>query len=189
MTYSRFISFVTILFFMIASLACEGPTGPEGPQGPQGEQGPEGPQGPQGETGTANVIYSDWVNINWNQANGDTYKAMYIEESRVVDEDFLATGTLMVYLKLEEGDASAIVSLPYTSGNDHLRFVIGDVPSENIEGIVIQLDSIDNSTPVQSDWSGYQIRYVMIPGGVPAKMDESFLKDYEAVKKYYGIPN
>jgi hypothetical protein len=35
--------------------------GPPGETGATGTWGPTGPQGPKGDTGTANVIYSQWV--------------------------------------------------------------------------------------------------------------------------------
>lgn len=34
-----------------------------------------------------------------------------------------------------------------------------------------------------------RIRYVIIPGGVPAKMGADFFEDYNSVKEYYGIPD
>lgn len=181
---------ITFLAIGLTSAACEGPTGSDGPQGPQGEQGPEGPQGPQGETGTANVIYSDWMNIAWNLVDGPTRKHMYVEESRVVEEEFMATGTLLMYLKLETPEDIVIAALPFTNRTDNLFYVIGKAASgEGLEGIIMVLVATDSSTPVQSDWNDYQVRYVMIPGGVPAKMKDDFLKDYEAVKEYYGIPD
>lgn len=190
MNRSTPIYFISIvLFFAFASIACEGPTGSDGPQGPQGEQGSEGPQGPQGEPGTANVIYSDWMNINWNFSDGTTFKQMYIEEPRAVEEDFLTNGTLLMYLKIEAPEGIITAPLPFTNGTDYLTYLAADVPGEDVEGIVVRLEATDGATPVQSNWNDYQFRYVMIPGGVPAKMKEDFLKDYEAVKEYYGIPN
>lgn len=190
MNRSKLIYFISItLFFAFASLACEGPTGPDGPQGPQGEQGPEGPegqQGPQGEPGTANVIYSDWMNIDWNRDDGATFKSMYIEESRVLD-DFMAQGTIIAYVKQEASGASVVVPLPILLGTDFIYFGIADAPTENIEGILIVNTSTDGSDV--SSLADFQVRYILIPDGVPAKMKDGFLKDYQAVKEYYGIPN
>lgn len=187
-----------ILFLSFTNIACEGPAGPDGDPGPQGEQGPagpegpagsdgaEGPQGPQGEPGTANVIYSDWMNIDWNRDDDPTYKAMYIPESRVIG-DFMAEGTLMVYAKDESSGDAIVVPLPYVSGSDFLSFAIADFPSDGSQGIIVVLTSTDGSNV--SDFTGAQVRYVMIPGGVAAKAEGDFLKDYSAVAEYYGIPN
>ncbi|KAG1649004.1 hypothetical protein GQR58_029381 [Nymphon striatum] len=43
----------------------DGATGPSGPQGEQGVTGADGEQGEQGETGTANVIFSDWITVDY----------------------------------------------------------------------------------------------------------------------------
>lgn len=190
MKKSRLIFLVTIipLAFFLAATSCEGPEGPQGIMGEEGPQGDQGPQGPEGPPGTANVIYSDWMDFDWNLVDNANLKQMYIEESRVVDEDFIANGTLLVFFKLVAPEGMLIASLPFTNGTDYLYSVIGDVPSSDIAGIVIVLESNDGS-PVQSDWSDYQIRYVLIPGGVPAKMGENFLTDYQAVKNYYNLPD
>ena len=160
--------------------------GPAGTDGAQGDQGPQGPQGTQGEPGTANVIYSDWSNIVWNYINNSTNKTMYIEEKRVLG-DFMDKGTLFVFIKTESPDGKVVFPLPVTEDSHILTYAIADAPSQGLEGIAILFESIDGN-PL-SDLSGFQIRYVLIPGGVPAKMGENFLKDYEAVKAYYGIPD
>ncbi|QEC54108.1 collagen-like protein [Anseongella ginsenosidimutans] len=41
----------------------KGASGPKGATGPKGPKGDPGPQGLKGEKGTANVIYSDWMDI------------------------------------------------------------------------------------------------------------------------------
>lgn len=58
--------FLSILFAASLFIACskDGEIGPQGPKGEQGQVGAEGPagqDGEQGEPGTANVIYSDWL--------------------------------------------------------------------------------------------------------------------------------
>ncbi|WP_220392838.1 hypothetical protein [Chitinophaga lutea] len=40
-----------------------GPAGEKGENGDTGAGGPAGPAGPKGDPGTANVIYSDWLNV------------------------------------------------------------------------------------------------------------------------------
>ncbi len=74
--YAAFVAVAVLL----AACGKDGDTGPAGPAGPQGAQGPggaAGPQGPQGEPGTANVIYSDWLDVGYDEdttviAVGDT---------------------------------------------------------------------------------------------------------------------
>jgi hypothetical protein len=40
-----------------------GPAGPAGPAGAAGAAGPAGATGPKGDTGTANVMYSPWLDV------------------------------------------------------------------------------------------------------------------------------
>src|SRR5690349_2042724 len=47
----------------IISCSKEGPAGPAGPTGPTGATGAAGPGGPAGAPGTANVIYSAWLDV------------------------------------------------------------------------------------------------------------------------------
>ena len=187
MRKQKLLYLVIIAFtFILAGISCEGPEGPTGPEGPQGPQGEQGPQGPEGPEGTANVISSDWMDINWNQGDGPTFKSMYIEESRVLD-DFMAQGTIMVYLKEETSGNTVVVALPLLQGSNFVYFGIADAPSENIEGIIVANDSADGGNV--SSFDEAQVRYVMIPGGVAAKMGEGFLKDYSAVREYFSISN
>lgn len=96
---------ITVLFlgiFFLASCSAEdgetGPAGPAGPQGEQGAQGPQGDQGEQGEPGTANVIYSDWIPIDF-PATALLQKIVTLASEEVItslDVD-LETSTVLVY--------------------------------------------------------------------------------------------
>lgn len=179
---------ITIIVFALlgslSALSCEGPTGSDGPAGPQGEPGP---QGPKGDEGTANVIFSDWMDIVWNTADSPTNRAMYIEEPRVLG-DFMDNGTLIIYLKQSNPSLGVVVlSLPYLQGTSYFYSVIADLPADDIAGILVIVRSTDGSTV--TDAEGVQLRYVLVPGGIPAKMPPDFWKDYEAVSSYYGIPD
>ena len=54
-----------ILVFTHCKKGDTGPAGPQGPQGEQGQMGATGSQGPKGDTGTANVIYSSWLDVTY----------------------------------------------------------------------------------------------------------------------------
>src|SRR5688572_13718665 len=54
-----------------------GPAGPAGPAGAAGAAGPAGATGPKGDTGTANVIYSPWLDV--------VYEADTIHNGAVID--------------------------------------------------------------------------------------------------------
>lgn len=181
MNRSRLIYFIAITFFFaFASIACEGPAGPDGAQGPQGEQGPEGPQGPQGETGTANVIYSEWMDIEWNLIDTESVKSLRIEEENLTEE-FRGSGVVVAYAM---NTSESIFQLPMISSMAEWRFYHWF----RGEFITFELESFDFS-PVPEEIGNWQIRYILIPGGVPAKMSKDFFEDYNAVKEYFGIPD
>jgi hypothetical protein len=179
------ISVLAIVFLFDACDGPEGRTGPQGIQGPQGEQGPQGPPGEDGEDGTANVIYSEWMDINWNISDGTNIKQMLISEPRITEE-FTDMGTLLMYARNATLEVNIAIALPFLQGNDYLYFYALSGHDTLNDGIVFIAESVDYSTPV-NEFSNTEIRYVLIPDGVPAKMSANFFEDYEAVAEYYGI--
>src|SRR6188474_3576626 len=66
-----------VLITLIFTQCQKGDVGPAGPAGPAGPGGPAGSTGPKGDTGTANVIYSPWLDV--------TYAADTIHNGSVID--------------------------------------------------------------------------------------------------------
>lgn len=177
----------TVLTLCLAMAACKGPTGSDGQPGPQGAQGPQGEQGLQGEPGTANVIYSEWMAINWNISDGTFTKQMLINEP-MITEEFVNTGTLLMFARNPALDVNIAIALPFLQGNDYLYFYALNGHETINDGIVFNAESVDFSTPV-NEFSNTEIRYVLIPGGMPAKMSDKFFEDYNAVRDYFRIPD
>lgn len=170
-------------------MGCEGPEGPTGPQGPQGEQGT---QGPQGEEGTANVIYSDWTSFdsaNWSEAYtqfGQMRRDYPIDES-AIDEEIMASGTVMVYVRIPGNTGDTIFVLPWV-----LHITKGLQQMLNFEihpgQIVINFfDLVDDSVDPGTFGDNVEYRYIIIPGGTSAKTAFPDFNDYYAVMEYYGI--
>lgn len=197
---------LSIVFLTVLSIAAcntEGPTGPQGPQGPAGdpgvagEQGPEGPQGPagedgeDGEDGNANVIYSEWLDADWNEKDDPKEKIMKITIDEISHNDLRNNTLVMMYLR--QFGTSSIYVMPsagrwsntwysYTFGNNVAGF----------DGIRVQLKTTDGADLTEMQHAGFRgnrFRYILIPGGEQAKMRAGFFDDYEAVKEYYGIPD
>lgn len=162
-------------------LSCEGPAGPEGPQGQQGPQGEQGLQGPMGEEGTANVIYSDWLDIDWDQ-DGTNSKAMFITEPLITDE-LIENGTILMFIRSQLGNV--VFPLPYINSGDYLYFAVGNEPGVLV-GILFAADSMDGSSV--GSYSENQIRYILIPGGVQNKVAKTIdFKNYNQVAKIFNI--
>lgn len=157
----------------------------------QGPQGPPGEQGPQGSPGTANVLYSDWMDIEWNGRNDPTFKRMDIEEPLVLEEDFIDNGTLMVYVKEEVIGIGVLISpLPYIVGNTSLFFAIIDADDGTtvVRGISVISTSLDNNPA--DELEGYQVRYVLIPGGTYVNLKGRIdLENYTEVARAFNLKN
>ncbi|MBQ4913856.1 collagen-like protein [Maribacter sp. MMG018] len=167
---------LSLLFISSMLIACskeDGEDGAIGPQGPQGEQGiqgeagadgedgADGEQGEKGDTGTANVIYSEWLdspivdaddNIESSTANGDIDVAGLSQE--IVDQ-----GTVLVFGKV--GNNDNVYALPFI-GNQGVSYYY----YYKLETINIRLATVDGSNIGAPLFSEY--RYVLIPGGVEA---------------------
>lgn len=192
---------VTALFLTAAFMACEkeGPVGPAGEQGPQGEQGIAGPAGPQGKTGpqgsqgqqgpagtqgapgTANVIYSDWIPVDWNVLDGNTVKRMDIDVPQITQE-FVENGGIILFFVRQ---TDAIWPVPMSRNNYSLYF-LGSSAEHEIRFLASRLDGLTGNINVS--WI-QDVRYVLIPGGMPvnASLDMIDLRDYTEVSQALGI--
>jgi hypothetical protein len=172
----KYLSIIVIAMLLIVVTGCEGPEGPTGPEGPQGEQGPAGPLGPagedgeDGEDGNANVIYSDWIALSTLSAPADTtvlsrnYTRWHIPAEQL-SQEIIDGGAVLVYFRL----LGMITQLPYTvaSISDFDEDVLITFAPFAPGQITILSQSLDN-TPFSLN-SSSEFRYLLIPGGVPAR--------------------
>ncbi len=175
--------FTFLLAFILLITACskEGPVGPAGPAGPAGPTGAGGAQGPKGDTGTANVIYSAWLDVTFN-INQDTSAFVGIINAPRITNPVLTNGVIKVYFNLSTAAAPVIVPIPYFDGEILINPVfllqrIQLISNENVSSTV-------NTTGVKVQ----QYRYVIIPGGTTARSMVD-LNNYQEVKKHYNIPD
>lgn len=144
----------------------------KGDVGATGATGATGDSGATGATGTANVLYSAWQDVTFTAAtsSGSTY--YYVDITADSLTTAIATnGDVRVYINIGTSDDPAIVSF------ESLGIVIAGTG-------IIELQS-------SSDYSGYPVRYVLIPGGVSvnAKTASIDWSNYKEVQKYLGITN
>lgn len=173
------------LFF--ASCAKEGPAGaqgPAGPAGPTGAAGAAGAQGAQGNPGTANVIYSQWLDVAYSLTPDSSSLIAEIPAPQLVDS-ILNSGTMKVYLNLNNIDTSVVVSLPFTT-------VTGILITPFFSPGLITLESNANAGTYTDPADGkkyLQYRYVLIPGGTAAGRNTKSINwnNYEEVKQYLGL--
>ncbi|HRP34149.1 MAG TPA: collagen-like protein [Agriterribacter sp.] len=172
----------------LASCTKEGPAGPAGQAGAQGAPGPTGAQGPagtKGDPGTANVIYSDWKNVTFDE-NG-----LGILPAPELSNDILNTGSVKVYWNLFTKDEPFVVSLPCSVFPGLLFDDLEDDAPNIVINPYLAKDTILLSANYNvSSVSGQsQFRYILIPGGTPAARKASSINwnNYAEVKQYLNL--
>lgn len=168
----------------------KGDTGPAGATGPAGPTGATGSQGAKGDTGTANVIYSAWLDVAYLP---DTFRAA----GNVLDtagffanipavkltNAILTSGEMKVYFNVSTSATPSIISLPYYDVYTDYSII----PRFLLQRIGLYSD-INPSTYTQNSLKYQQYRYILIPGGVLGRMSHPVdLNDYNKVKEYYNI--
>ncbi len=167
--------------------ACKkGDTGPAGEKGDKGDTGANGATGSTGKPGSANVIYSEWLDVTFNAV--DTFFEASIDAPKIVDS-IIAKGEVKVYWNINTSTAPAIVALPYADNGlifgakDLFVFPIiqaGNIFIESTYNVGTRPSTNDPNIPV------WQYRYVIIPGGMAARSGVNW-NDYNQVKAYLGL--
>ncbi len=183
-----------VLFFSYCKKGDTGPAGPAGAAGPAGPAGPagaNGAQGPKGDTGTANVIYSAWLDVAF-VAVTDTVAGVVdtlgydaeIPAPKLTDA-ILNRGEIKVYLNAGTPTDLAVFPLPYFNINSLLSINAFFVP-----GFILVSSNADASTVTISGQKTLQYRYILIPGSVPGqKAPKVNWNNYSEVEAYLGLKN
>ncbi|MGH2643043.1 MAG: hypothetical protein ACRDE2_03775 [Chitinophagaceae bacterium] len=177
-----------------------GATGPQGPAGTAGTNGTNGATGAQGPAGTANVIYSAWFTPSAFTVTKPfgIYSFDYNQPAPGIKQSILDNGVVLVYGKLN-GYASSIwptnqigllpIVLTYQSGGIQIDTWSAFATVGNL-----RINFMNDNNLYTTDASishSHSFRYVIIPGGVAGARLSSSPPDYnnyEAVCRYYGIP-
>ncbi|HJT73710.1 MAG TPA: collagen-like protein [Chitinophaga sp.] len=182
---SGFFFFACLFSVMIGISSCgkDGDTGPAGPAGETGPKGDKGDKGDAGEPGTANVVYSAWLDTEFalDTTSGDYVWGVEVPQ---IDQELLNTGFVKVYINLYTPDQPNIGSVPYTDGTVYIRDVV-------VEGGILLISNYNVSTvEVSAGVKRYQVRYVIVPGGVAARTAKSIdWSNYAEVQAHLGLKN
>ncbi len=175
----------------ISSCSKEGPMGATGPQGPTGPAGAQGASGPQGEPGTANVIYSEWLDVTFEPAtdnnSGDTVIWFAEIPAPQLDVAMLTNGEIKVYFNGGAPDDPAVFPLPLFDA-----YALTGVQNINVyftNGFITLYSTDDASTFTDQGVKVWQYRYILIPGETAAGRKKATIdwNDYNAVKKYLNL--
>lgn len=159
-----------------------GPQGETGEQGEKGDQGDKGDQGEKGDPGTANVIYSDWIDFDLGTTPRTFSRFDIVNE--VFTSEVVNTGSVLVYSRAEV-DGDVAVQLPLALGNKSYYF--GVLAEDNILAIIGR--SINGDPELFDELD--QVRYVIIPGGIPVggRQKGYASMTYEEITALFNIPD
>ncbi len=180
-------TYALLLLAALAFVSCSksGDAGPAGAAGPAGPAGPSGPAGGKGDPGTANVIYSGWLDVGFVKdsppPNIDTTYYASLDAPKL-DKNILTTGVVKVYVNLNNADDPVIMSLPYFDGGLLINMV------SYVGGIDISSNGNVGTLIDQNNVKYQQYRYVLIPGGAAARQSAGIdWNDYKQVKQYLKL--
>src|SRR5688500_18846023 len=169
-SYTKLSTIILAITLLFAS--CQkgdvGPAGPPGPAGPAGANGSNGAPGtpgapgPKGDTGTANVIYSEWLDVTFEGSDSTGWFAE-IAAPKLVDS-ILNKGEIKVYLNVgsDSADSQLVMTLPIFD-----VFLTGAIINPYYSRQLITLVSTgDASSFIDNGNHYFQYRYILIPGGV-----------------------
>jgi len=184
-TNSFFIALLTTLLFV----ACSSEDGQDGVNGLNGIDGIDGADGADGETGTANVIFSDWIDRDFLLDGAQASNLMGLEVFNASELNPV-TDVVLVYGERDTGsDADGIYMLPYilASQNEYYGFGLFNVTGGT--GLQIRVNTLDGGTNLFTFFSSY--RYVIIPGGISTsgKSSINYTKmTYQEIIDLFNIP-
>lgn len=175
--------------------ACEGKEGPQGPAGAKGDTGATGPAGAIGATGTANVIFSEWIPMPATAAASLPSRKNFSFSAPKITQEVLDKALVYGYVKYSP---TGVVPLPYagryTTSNGEILGSFLNTILLGLGGISFNQDWLTPGT-IPRDFADAKtviggfthLRYVIVPGGVQARIAGLDYSDYEAVKKHYGL--
>lgn len=172
----------------------EGPVGPIGPQGEQGLQGEQGTEGTEGQAGAVNVMYSEWLNQDFNFLDGAKFKAMKVDEVRLTNEFFNEGGIVLGFFRFSR---NVQYTLPYISNLRNTMRSITAISFSDRGEVRFSLESTDDSELNDNEVNGVgadiqaQFKYVMIPGGISlsgkSHQVDFHKMTYEEVMDYFAL--
>jgi hypothetical protein len=170
-----------VIVSLFSSCSKEGPAGPAGAQGPAGPTGATGVAGPQGPAGTANVIYSPWLDVTYSRPDTLHYFSAVIQATKL-NAAMLTSGEIKIYMNWQTAADPDVTPLPYFDPGG--LFV-------NVDFYLGEIDLYSNgnlSTQGTGTSKAGQVRYILIPGGAPARMAAPIdWNDYKQVQAYLGL--
>jgi Collagen triple helix repeat (20 copies) len=171
----------SILIFMDGCKAEKGEVGPAGATGATGAAGATGATGAAGATGakgdpgTANVFYSDWINVTFTGSGGSWIAVLTAPK---ITQDILDKGVVLMFIKI----GGTVYSVPYAYATS-TGTIVGTILPGLTLGKITLYGSYNYSNP---------FRYVIVPGGITiggGRIAALKSMTYQEVKELYHLPD
>lgn len=205
MKATKLMSKLLLVLLIVSFASCssedgtDGLNGTDGLDGTNGLDGTDGADGAQGNNGTANVIYSDWIDVDYllDGALESNLQGLGTFTESELNRD---TDVVLVYGQRDtESAADGVYALPYilASQDEYYSFMLADASSITTS-LRATVNTLDGGTNLFNFFQQY--RYVIIPGGqsesggdAPGGFDSKnstldYSKmSYEEVAAHFGI--
>jgi hypothetical protein len=148
----------------------------------------KGDDGAKGDTGTANVMFSPWLDVDYSPTlnnAGDTVIWFGTIPAPKLTKAILDSGVVKVYINIGSSADPLIFPLPITD-----LYALTNISQLGMYLTVGNIElycDIDAGTVTSGGAKQGQYRYVIIPGGVPTGRSAVNWNDYKAVQKLYNI--
>lgn len=142
-------------------------------------------KGDQGPAGTANVIYSDWMDVTFNKtvrSPGDTVYIAVIDAPKLTN-DIINNGDVKVFVNVNTPSSPTVVPLP---NYDPFTVIFDQINCVFTPQKITLISLGDESTFTSGGNKAYQYRYVLIPGGVKANSSVDW-NNYQEIKQATGL--
>lgn len=166
MKFGRVLVCLMCLGCFVALGCSKGSDGPTGPAGAAGATGSTGATGPTGATGSANVIFGNWTAIpSWTletDPNSRVQRFTSLAPAQLT-QSILDNGVILVYLK-NAFFPGQVFPLPCITTQPDRNFSY--MASVGTIKAFYWLGTAPSSDPGSFTANNFQLRYVLIPGGV-----------------------
>ncbi len=179
----KIVRLIMILIVSISIFSCsdgeDGAIGPAGPAGADGVDGTNGQDGENGEPGTANVIYSEWIENGFAPGSGTGVTSVDFDiKAPEITESVLDQGVVLVFARtlteVAEEVEIDVFQLPHTFHSVNVQYrhrIEFNPPTVATEKpiAIIKIQAVStNGTNLNGVINRFnQYRYVIIPGGTP----------------------
>jgi len=177
--------YFAIAAIMLLSSCKKGDMGPAGPAGPAGAPGTIGP------VGSANVIYTNWFNLDYNPEteNGDTVRFVATIQAPKLVDSILARGDIKVYFNFRTPSNPDVIPLPLF---DPIYFNPAVVINPDFfRSLIVVTSNYNMGTFDENEEKRFQYRYILIPGGTAGRTAPGGKaidwNNYKEVQEYLGL--